>query len=176
MSQFSLVDETPSEGIYDNWGFWKEALPSELTENLSLHLLIFNCVWLQIINVPKWHIWGHHVLNCYSHIPRLHILSPLVKMKLALFLWTQGTGPVDWAAGTGEVAGSIVDTEVVGHVRCCGHLAARAMPHPRGQHKLTTTGVSRSWPGEEASTSQGVLGKKHQMNLAQRPGVEGTRV
>lgn len=35
---------------------------------------------------------------------------------------------------------------------CCGHLAARAMlPHPRGQHKLTTIEVANCWPGEEAA-------------------------
>lgn len=52
------------------------------------------------------------------------------------------------------------------------HLAARAMPpHPRGQHKLTATGVARSRPGE--ATAPGILGKQQQMNLAQGSGVGG---
>lgn len=62
---------------------------------------------------------------------------------------------------------------------CCGHLAARAMlPHPRGQHKLTTIEVARSWPGEEAACPPPprILGKKQQMNLAQGPGVGGIGV
>lgn len=46
-------------------------------------------------------------------------------------------------------------------------------PHPRGRQKLTTTGVARSRPGEEAATAPGILGKKRQMNLAQRPRVGG---
>ena len=32
---------------------------------LSLHLLFFKCLQLNLINIPKRHIWGCHVLNSF---------------------------------------------------------------------------------------------------------------
>lgn len=72
-----------------------------------------------------------------------------------------------------------MEAEAVGWVvpGCREHLAARAMPpHPRGQHKLTASGVARGRPGEEAAIAPGTLGKKQQMNLAQGSGVGGAWV
>lgn len=80
-------------------------------------------------------------------------------------------------AGAGEVAGSIVEAEVVGHSRVLWVSGSQGhAPHPRGQHKLATTGVARSRPEEEAATAPRMLGKKQQTNLAQGFGEGGTGV
>lgn len=63
-SQSFLADETPWMGIYT------VELPVEdafigrqeaFRENLSLHLLLFRCLQLKIINIPKQRIWGQCV-------------------------------------------------------------------------------------------------------------------
>lgn len=74
-------------------------------------------------------------------------------------------------ADAGEVAGSGVEAEAVGWVMPGRHehLAARAMPpHPRGQHKLTASGVARSRPGEEAATAPGDPGQEAADELGTR--------
>lgn len=57
-------------------------------------------------------------------------------------------------AGAGEAAGSSAEAEVAGHAKVLWASGSQGhAPHPRGQHKLTMTGVARSRPGEEAATA-----------------------
>lgn len=57
-------------GINDNWipfggsVFWQ--IGGIRRERFSLNLLFFKCLLLKIINIPKWHILGWHVLNSYG--------------------------------------------------------------------------------------------------------------
>lgn len=43
---------------------------------LYLCLLRLNSLWLKIILMLKWYIWGLHALNSYSYILEWHILLP----------------------------------------------------------------------------------------------------
>ena len=42
----------------------------------SLHLLLFKCLQLKIVNTPKWHILGWHVLNSCSLVLGWRVLLP----------------------------------------------------------------------------------------------------
>lgn len=61
ISQSSLVDETPWEGFMTVEFFLEDlslGRKGKFRESLSLHFLLFNCLQLKLINVPKWQILG----------------------------------------------------------------------------------------------------------------------
>lgn len=69
-SQSSLADKTTREEIYDNWVVSEDlsSLGRKKFRELFLHLLFFKRLQHEIINIPKHHVLGWHVLNFCSHI------------------------------------------------------------------------------------------------------------
>ena len=76
-SQSSAVDEAPGRGsvtiefLLEDLSLGREG---EFRESLSLYLLFFKCLQLNIINAPKYHIltkscvWGWQVLSSQGYI------------------------------------------------------------------------------------------------------------
>ena len=72
---YSLYDKTSREGISDSEFLLEDpSLGERWILQSSFHLLFFKYLQLKIINIPKWHILGWHVLNLYGLALRWHIV------------------------------------------------------------------------------------------------------
>lgn len=55
---------------------WVREADKGSSEKALLHLLLFKCLQLKVIDIPKWHALGLQVLNSYSQILGWWVLLP----------------------------------------------------------------------------------------------------
>lgn len=70
-SQSLLIDETPEERIYKDWfpsGGSASWQIGDIRESLFLHALLFKCLQVKVINIPKQLYFGVDVLDSCRHI------------------------------------------------------------------------------------------------------------
>ena len=88
-NQFSLVDETPEEGIYDNWIPFEGSVFRQIgkfRESFSMHFLFFKCLQLKMINIPPCYILVWCVLLPFTS-ERRFTSSPLTAYLISEYVF-----------------------------------------------------------------------------------------